>query len=151
MSRQRIAQKLKELRQKSGLTADEVGAKIGKSGKTVNAWENNRGQPDAEILIELCDIYNVDDILKEFRDCKSENISLSSHEKQVITSYRQKPEMQPAVDKLLNITDEVEDEYVDVLTAARSDNNRPIEVSKLSKEKLELLRNAKSVEDESDL
>ena len=66
MSREFIAQKLKELRQKSGLTADEVGKRIGKSGKTVNAWENNRGQPDAEILIALCDIYEVDDILKNF-------------------------------------------------------------------------------------
>ena len=64
MSRAFIAQKLKELRQKSGLTADEVGKKTGKSGKTVNAWENNRGQPDAEILIALCDIYEVDDILE---------------------------------------------------------------------------------------
>ena len=68
MSREFIAQKLKELRKKSGLTADEVGKLINKSGKTVNAWENNHGQPDAEILIALCDIYKVDDILAEFRE-----------------------------------------------------------------------------------
>lgn len=128
MSRERIARKLKQLRQKSGLTADEVGAKIGKSGKTVNAWENNRGQPDAEILIELCDIYNVDDILKEFREYKTESISLSSHEKKVITSYRQKPEMQPAVDRLLGV-DEEEPELIPTLVAARSKNNdEPIHI-----------------------
>ena len=81
MSREYIAQKLKELRQKKGLTADEVGKQIGKSGKTVNAWENNRGQPDAEILIALCDIYEVDDILKEFREEKPElqPLNLSDH------------------------------------------------------------------------
>lgn len=104
MSREYIAQVLKRLRENSGLTADQVGAMVGKSGKTVNAWENNRGQPDAEILIKLCDIYNVGDILSEFREDNSGcSISLSEHEKRLISAYRDKPEMQPAVDKLLGI------------------------------------------------
>lgn len=68
MSRESIAKALKRLREQSNLTADQVGLLVGKSGKTVNAWENNRGQPDAEILMQLCDIYNVKDILAEFRD-----------------------------------------------------------------------------------
>ena len=106
MSREFIAQKLRELRIKSGLTADEVGKKIGKSGKT--AWEHNHGQPDAEILIALCDIYEVDDILDEFREHKPKNVSfnLSDHEKQVIIAYRQKPHMQNAVDTLLEVAPE---------------------------------------------
>lgn len=104
MSRESIARALKRLRENSGLTADQVGAMVGKSGKTVNAWENNRGQPDAEILIKLCDIYNVGDILSEFREDNSGcSISLSEHEKKLISAYRDKPEMQPAVDRLLAI------------------------------------------------
>lgn len=75
MSRDKIAKKLKELRQKRGLTASEVGEMVGKSGKTVNAWEHGLGQPDAELLIRLCDIYNVDDILAEFRDDEKEKTS----------------------------------------------------------------------------
>jgi transcriptional regulator with XRE-family HTH domain len=108
MSRDYIAKKLKELRQKSGLTADEVGGKIGKSGKTVNAWENNRGQPDADTLIMLCDIYDVDDILKEFRENKIKNQSfhLSEHEKELIIAYRSNPGMQEAVDTLLGVSSE---------------------------------------------
>lgn len=128
MSREHIAQTLKKLRIKSGLTADEVGAKVGKSGKTVNAWENNRGQPDAEILIKLCDIYNVDDILKAFREDITESITLTKHEKNVVTAYRQKPEMQPAVDKLLG----VDDEKIISLTAARTfDNEKSIKEEKV--------------------
>lgn len=105
MSRDFIAQKLRELRIKSGLTADEVGKKIGKSGKTVNAWEHNHGQPDAEILIALCDIYGVDDILDEFREHKPQTVSfhLTDHEKQVIIAYRKNPHMQNAVDTLLQV------------------------------------------------
>lgn len=89
MSREYIASVLKRLRQNSGLTADQVGKMINKSGKTVNAWENSHGQPDAEILIQLCDIYNVDNILNEFRDIpKIKNPPLTAEEKMIIDSYR---------------------------------------------------------------
>lgn len=103
MSRERIAQTLKKLRIESGMTADEVGRIIGKSGKTVNAWENNRGQPDAEMLIQLCDIYNVDNILKEFSGDQSSSLKLSEHEQNLILAYRDNTDMQLAVDRLLRI------------------------------------------------
>ena len=105
MSRETIAKVLKRLRERSGLTAEEVGALVGKSGKTVNAWEHNRGQPDAEILILLCDIYHVENILAEFReDVPQSPISLSEHEKRVVLAYRARPDMQTAVDTLLNVS-----------------------------------------------
>ena len=148
MSREYIAQTLKRLRLQSGLTADEVGQLINKSGKTVNAWENNRGQPDAEILIRLCDIYNVDNILKEFQRDKSEDLLLNKHEKKVIVSYRNKPEMQPAVDKLLGIENE---ELVSLPSVARSETNRASSMLHISKDKLEDIRNAENVENEEDL
>ena len=68
MSREYIASVLKRLRESSGLTADQVGKLVGKSGKTVNAWENNRGQPDADILMLLCEIYGVEDVLATFKE-----------------------------------------------------------------------------------
>lgn len=98
MSRESIAKALKRLREQSGLTADQVGAMVGKSG------ENNRGQPDAEILMQLCDIYNVGDILAEFRDESSEApFALSEKEKAVVLAYRARPDMQGAVDTLLGV------------------------------------------------
>ena len=44
MSKTHIASALKRLRISSGLTADEVGAKIGKSGKTglISLWKYDR-------------------------------------------------------------------------------------------------------------
>lgn len=98
MSRESIAKALKRLREQSGLTADQVGAMVGKSG------ENNRGQPDAEILMQLCDIYNVGDILAEFRDESSEApFALSEKEKAGVLAYRARPDMQGAVDTLLGV------------------------------------------------
>lgn len=58
-TRENIASKLKEARAAAGLTAREVGEKIGKSDKTVHAWENMHGQPDADMLVKLCEIYDV--------------------------------------------------------------------------------------------
>ena len=104
MSRATIAHALKRLREKSGLTANQVGEMLGKSGKTVNAWENNRGQPDAEMLIKLCDIYNVENIIDQFRDdSEKEFFTVSEKEKKLVLAYRSHPEMQSAVDKLLGI------------------------------------------------
>ena len=106
MSREYIANTLKRLREATGLKADEVGAMIGKSGKTVNAWENGRGQPDAEILIKLCSIYKVSNILEEFDDKNiiTKQSSFSADEITHIKKYRTlDPYGQKAVTSVLDI------------------------------------------------
>lgn len=80
MSKESISAALKRLREKTGMKADDVGALIGKSGKTVNAWENGRGQPDAEMLIKLSVLYKVDNLLAEFDE--NNELNKISHEKQ---------------------------------------------------------------------
>lgn len=154
MSREAIAKALKRLREQSGLTADQVGVMVGKSGKTVNAWENNRGQPDAEILMKLCDIYNVGDILSEFRDKASEPpFALSNKEKTVVLAYRAHPDMQNAVDRLLGCADDSEtgnhNDTVLVYMAARSKNGEYESAGyrSISKDLLEKLQNAPKVKD----
>jgi len=146
MSRETIAKNLKRLREQSGLTADQVGAMIGKSGKTVNAWENNRGQPDAEILIQLCDIYKVDNILDEFRDERTNPFTVSDHEKTLVIAYRQRPDMQPAVDRLLCIADE--QDTVSVYRAAKSADDRPDEIVEVSRERFQKIKDAPETDDD---
>lgn len=129
MSRDNIARVLKKLRLQSGLTADQVGTKLGKSGKTVNAWENNRGQPDADTLIKLCDIYGVADILAEFKESTTTGpIVLSEHEKQLITAYRLRTNMQAAIDTLLGINKDAAELIADdiIKTTKGQQNTAPI-------------------------
>ncbi len=146
MSREYIAKSLKRLREAVGLTADEVGAKIGKSGKTVNAWENNRGQPDAEMLMVLCDLYKVDNILAEFNEEseKPTKLVLSEHETDVMLSYRKQPiSVQAAIDKMLDVAPEplenssseipepkkvIKVEKKNSFVAAKSTDNHPPEI-----------------------
>lgn len=139
MSRETIAKALKRLREQSGLTADQVGEMVGKSGKTVNAWENNRGQPDAEMLMLLCDIYNVSDILSEFRDEPQEAFAVSEHEKAVITAYRDNPDMQNAVDRLLSVS---KNKKINIYKAARSSDGEEDGYVELSQEQIDRLINA---------
>lgn len=73
---------------------------------------------------------------------------LTNHEKNVITAYRDKPEMQPAVDKLLGVNDE---EMIAVPMAARSESNRPVEITQISKEMSERIKNATPVVNEEDI
>jgi len=58
-TREYMAKKLHEFRIAKGYSVDEVGSVIGKSGKTISAWEVGRGQPDADKLVELCGLYGV--------------------------------------------------------------------------------------------
>lgn len=55
--RMQIASKLKQYRKEAGLNVDQVGAALGKSGKTISAWEVGRGQPDGDQLIVLCRLF----------------------------------------------------------------------------------------------
>lgn len=57
--REILAHNLKIFRKRCGYSVDQVGAAVGKSGKTISAWETGRGQPDADKLIELCKLFGV--------------------------------------------------------------------------------------------
>lgn len=59
-ARDYMAQKLREAREAKGLTQKEVGDAVGRSFRTVSAWERSDGaQPDADMLIMLCVLYEV--------------------------------------------------------------------------------------------
>lgn len=63
----------------------EVGEKIGKSGKTVSGWENGRGQPDAEMLLKLCELYQVPSIGVFFGETVA---GLTEEEASLVRLYR---------------------------------------------------------------
>ena len=87
--RKLLAGKLRQFRQRANLTAKEVGDRIGKSEKTVSGWEHGRGQPDADTLFHLCEIYEIKSIAEFYseRDEVSEE-TLSSGEKELLSIYR---------------------------------------------------------------
>lgn len=77
------------------------------SEKTVYAWENGSNQPRADILMLLCEYYEIDDVLVAFGYRNPEDSfmkePLSVSEISLIKSYRKHEEMQPAIHKLLDL------------------------------------------------
>lgn len=61
-----LSEKLKEARQKSGMSQDQVAEKIMVSRVTVSHWENGKSLPDIVSLISLSDLYNLslDELVK---------------------------------------------------------------------------------------
>lgn len=54
-----IADGIRTLRKQAGKSVDEVGAGVGRSGKTIAAWETGRNVPSADMLIDICRYFGV--------------------------------------------------------------------------------------------
>ena len=81
--------RLRELRNKSGLTQKEIANKLGVSGQTILNWENGIFEPKISQLIQLADLFGVsvdylierktgankiDDICKELETISKEEL-----------------------------------------------------------------------------
>lgn len=88
---------------------------------------------DIDVLIRICKALDVstDYILQN--DDVAETIVLDNHEKKVITAYRNNPDMQPAVDRLLLINDGPAQQSV-IFRAASSKDNHSAEITTTSKD-----------------
>ncbi len=87
-TRLRIAGLLKQYREQAGLTIREAGKLLGKSNQTVSAWEKGRGQPDADMFLKLCDIYNVPSVGLFFGESLPEP-ELAVDERELLESWRE--------------------------------------------------------------
>lgn len=56
---QEIADKLKMLRKKNGLSQEELAEKLGVSRQAVSKWERSEASPDTENLIMIANIYGI--------------------------------------------------------------------------------------------
>ncbi len=108
MKNKKIAQVLKYYRKLNNLSVKEVSNLLEEKSlkvaeKTIYGWESSQTQPDADTLLILCDIYNIDNILGTFGYNDDNPITLTRHEQNLIEQYRKHPELQDAVDKLLDV------------------------------------------------
>ena len=104
-----IAERLKFYRKKNNLTVPQVSELLSETQpvaeKTIYGWESGHTQPDADTLLRLCCIYHIDDILEIFgyKPPKKATFNLTTHEKDLIIEYRNHPDMQKAIQRLLEI------------------------------------------------
>ncbi len=105
-----IGEKMKSLRIAKGLTQEELGEMIGVKRAAVNKWESGMVQNLKRTTIQkLAEIFDVNPATfidgSENSETSRTAPLLSEHEVTVALAYRNHPEEQPAVDKLLGITE----------------------------------------------
>lgn len=62
-----LSGKIKKLRVENNLTQEQLAEKLQVSRSTISSWETGRSYPDLEMVIEICDCFNVslDFLLRE--------------------------------------------------------------------------------------
>lgn len=105
-----IGAMLKKHRKLNNLSVKQVASKLKEinicvAPKTIYGWESGNTQPDANTFLSLCDLYKVEDIMKE---CKyviveREQPSAAAREEELLRAYLSHPAMHEAIHKLLDM------------------------------------------------
>lgn len=111
-----FAQRLRFYRKKCGMSVEDVADALKKadrsfSQKSIYSWETGTTCPTADTLMCLCEIYRIDDVLEAFgyENRSMENDlrqTLTKQDLDLVSAYRSHEELQPAVNKLLDLTEE---------------------------------------------
>lgn len=99
--RYEIGNKIRYFRENRGLNQKELANRIGVSNSRVSNWEQGINRPDADTLVLICNVLQVS--ADELLDIRISELELTDKERHVVINYRAKPEMQPAVDKILGL------------------------------------------------
>lgn len=67
----KIGDTLRESRIKAGISVEQISSILSQKGykasiKTIYSWENGNSSPGPDALLEMCDIYKINDILTTF-------------------------------------------------------------------------------------
>ena len=98
-------ERIRRLRKSRGLSQKDFANRLGVSNSRVSNWEQGINRPDADILAQICRVLNVSP--SEILNVRIAEEEYSEHEKQLIRSYRERKDLQGAVDLLLGLGETV--------------------------------------------
>ena len=98
---------LKEIRENKKLKQKEIAEKLGIDRSTYSKYETGDSEPSFDILFKIADILesSIDAILGYEPKKMTRVTKYTTKEKEIIKQYRNHPELQIAVDRVLNIKD----------------------------------------------
>lgn len=128
-----IGKLIKQARLQKGLTLEQVGKAVGVGKSTVLKWESGAiSNMKRDKIAALAQILDISPALIMGWAPPQNIITLTPHETNVITAYRDKPEMQTAVDTLLGVTSN-EEYYIPV--AARNGKSGMVKITSSPEER----------------
>jgi len=83
-----------------GISQKELAEKLNVSQSAVTNWIKGKNSPDIELVAEICEILNIS-VIELFGTDTNEQYT--DTERQIISQYRNKPELQHAIHILLGI------------------------------------------------
>ena len=93
---------LKKMKKMSGMTSQQISDETGEPKSTIDKlFSGNTKEPRLTLVMHV--VHCMGFSLDELDENRSDTILLSEHEKKIIRAYRQRPEMQDAINTLLNI------------------------------------------------
>ncbi len=95
-----LIEKLRKARIDNDLKQSDVAKLLGVKSNTISNWENGKSNPDIDLLVELCRIYNIScsAILEEaYSNQVVHSLSVSGLEKEIIIAYRKADEIGKAL------------------------------------------------------
>ena len=98
-----IGMRIRKYRESCNLSQKELADMLNISSSRISNWEQGINRPDADMLSNICIALNVSP--SELLDVRLSSDEYTNKEKELITAYRNKPELQHAVNILLGIAD----------------------------------------------
>lgn len=135
-----IGKTLQDILDEKGTNANELSKMIGVSCQTIySIIKRDNMKIDFEVLLKICKALNVsvERFYSDYCDYSEAAYLLSPHEKELVSAYREQPDMQKSVDKLLGI--EPEEKLYIIEKAARNGDNSPLVVTDSKLKELENL------------
>ena len=109
MKNNQIGILLKKYRKLNSLSVSDVAVELQEkygvavAEKTIYGWESNQAHPTSDVFVALCGIYKINNLSDVFHSKESKSFHISSEERKLIEHYREYPEMQAVIRKLLNM------------------------------------------------
>ena len=131
-------------------TPSAVTSAMGLAAGSVTKWKNG-SIPRDTTLKKIADYFGVPvSVLtgpaEPIKSTTSITAPENEKESRVLLAYRSQPEMQPAVDKILGISDS--DDFVTVYAAAKSSDNHPPQMIKMPREQWDRINSAPETDED---
>ncbi len=97
----KIGNKIRKFREERGLSQKQLAEMINVSNSRISNWEQGINRPDADIIADICGALEVSP--SELLGVHLASEELTEHEKRLIRAYRNRPDMQKAVNILLGL------------------------------------------------
>ena len=102
MANVELGAKLKWYRKQQHMTLQQVADALGvTAGSTVSSWESGKSEPDAATILKIGKLYQINDLYSLNEN--TEDRPYSPEEIELIYAYREHPELQAAIRRMLDI------------------------------------------------